>query len=242
MPNRLTTFGKAVTIFNPLKVQRLSHKEARLSPRLFKFLIHTYSSGNWMSVKSIEYIESTLIYALLICVSALSLDIVLPAYPAISTEFSPLTASELQGNILFFVVGMLFGELLSGPLADRLGRRKVILGCAGVFGVGTLICMLSPAYQWLLLGRAIQGTGAAGFKICTRDYPGSSQRRSYGKTDVVGDGDVYFYPFYCACAWLLAGAKLGMAQYLQFFSNICCSDCILVLLATPRDSVWGTQC
>lgn len=112
--------------------------------------------------------ESIFLYALFISVTALSLDIVLPAYPVIAEEFSLRSPTPLQGNILLFVVGMLFGELLSGPLADRLGRRKTMFGCVGVFAAGTGICMAAPNYETLILGRALQGVGAAGFKICTR--------------------------------------------------------------------------
>lgn len=113
-------------------------------------------------------IESIALYALLTAVTALSLDIVLPAYSAIRGDFGGITDQELQRSILLFVGGMLIGELLAGALADRWGRRVALAVSVGVFAAGTLICLLAPSYMWLLVGRVLQGVGAAGQKICTR--------------------------------------------------------------------------
>jgi DHA1 family bicyclomycin/chloramphenicol resistance-like MFS transporter len=113
-------------------------------------------------------IESIALYALLTAVTALSLDIVLPAYSAIRGDFGEIADQELQRSILLFVGGMLIGELLAGALADRWGRRVALAVSVGVFAAGTLICLLAPSYMWLLVGRVVQGLGAAGQKICTR--------------------------------------------------------------------------
>ena len=113
-------------------------------------------------------VESIVLYALLTAVTALSLDIILPAYPAIGNEFSLLGGLDLQSSILLFVGGMLIGELLAGALADRCGRRVTMAASVGVFGAATLVCLLAPTYEWLLAGRVLQGVGAAGQKICTR--------------------------------------------------------------------------
>lgn len=112
-------------------------------------------------------VASITLYALLTAVTALSLDIILPAYSLIGYELG-VTGAGLQHNLLVFVAGMLVGELVSGGLADRYGRRPVLALSAAVFIGGTLVCVFAPTYTWLLVGRLLQGMGAAGQKICTR--------------------------------------------------------------------------
>jgi DHA1 family bicyclomycin/chloramphenicol resistance-like MFS transporter len=112
--------------------------------------------------------ESIALYASLTAVTALSLDIILPVYALLGDEFGLSESVDLQGSILLFIGGMLIGELLAGPLADHCGRRMTLAASVGVFSAGTLACLFAPAYEWLLVGRVLQGVGAAGQKICTR--------------------------------------------------------------------------
>lgn len=127
-------------------------------------------------------VESIVLYASLTAVTALSLDILLPAYTLLGGEFGLNQSTDLQGSILLFIGGMLVGELLAGALADRHGRRVTLAASIGVFVAGTLACLFAPAYEWLLVGRVLQGVGAAGQKICTRAiirdrYSGASMAR-----------------------------------------------------------------
>ena len=56
-------------------------------------------------------------------------------------------------------LGALFGSLIGGELADRLGRKKAVL-CAGVlFSVGALIQSLAPEIAVLVAGRLVIGLG-----------------------------------------------------------------------------------
>ena len=49
-----------------------------------------------------------------------------------------------------------------GFLADRYGRRRILLPCLIIFGVFGLAAGLSPTLGWLLAARIAQGVGAAG--------------------------------------------------------------------------------
>lgn len=111
--------------------------------------------------------ESIALYAFLTAVTALSLDIMLPAYSFIGADLD-VAGTDLQHSLLVFVAGMLLGELVSGGLADRYGRRPVMAASVLVFCVGTLICLLAQTYLGFLFGRLLQGMAAAGQKICTR--------------------------------------------------------------------------
>lgn len=51
--------------------------------------------------------------------------------------------------------------MLSGSLADRLGRRRVFLAGLTLFGSASLLCSLAPGISWLIAFRAIQGIGGS---------------------------------------------------------------------------------
>jgi MFS transporter, DHA1 family, multidrug resistance protein len=124
--------------------------------------IRTLSRRRWKKWEKIA------LYALLISLTAVSIDIVLPAYQILAQEFSLATVTQLQNNILIFIVGMFFGEFIAGFYADIIGRKRTLLVSVAVYLLGTVLCFYAEDYVGLLFGRALQGVGAAGQKVCTR--------------------------------------------------------------------------
>jgi AAHS family 4-hydroxybenzoate transporter-like MFS transporter len=60
------------------------------------------------------------------------------------------------------LVGMMIGALVSGPLADRIGRKPVLVACALVFGAGSLLTATAQSIESLMMWRAITGLGMGG--------------------------------------------------------------------------------
>jgi MFS transporter, AAHS family, 4-hydroxybenzoate transporter len=60
------------------------------------------------------------------------------------------------------LVGMMVGALVSGPLADRIGRKPVLIACALIFGVGSLFTATAQSIESLMAWRAITGLGMGG--------------------------------------------------------------------------------
>jgi AAHS family 4-hydroxybenzoate transporter-like MFS transporter len=76
-------------------------------------------------------------------------------------------AMEISRGVLGSVissglVGMMVGALVSGPLADRIGRKPVLIGCALIFGVGSLLTATAQSVESLMAWRAVTGLGMGG--------------------------------------------------------------------------------
>jgi AAHS family 4-hydroxybenzoate transporter-like MFS transporter len=60
------------------------------------------------------------------------------------------------------LVGMMVGALVSGPLADRIGRKPVLIACALIFGAGSLVTATAQSVESLMAWRVITGLGMGG--------------------------------------------------------------------------------
>lgn len=90
---------------------------------------------------------------------ALSIDMNLPGVPAIESSFQ---AAPGRGalTLSFFFMGFALAPILGGPVADRFGRRPVLLGGLFAFSVAAVACAAAPSLAALLLFRAVQGAAA----------------------------------------------------------------------------------
>jgi MFS transporter, DHA1 family, multidrug resistance protein len=113
----------------------------------------------------ISFFEFVALSAALMALTALSIDIMLPALPAIASALHIVTENDRQLIIILYMAGFALGQLVCGPLSDRLGRKPVLLGGLAVFIVGTCGALAAQSFTWLLLARLIQGIGAASPRI-----------------------------------------------------------------------------
>ena len=94
--------------------------------------------------------------------TALSIDLALPAFPEIRKSFdlSP-DSTEVSALITFFFLGLAVGQLVFGPLSDRFGRKPTLMAGMTVFVAGAVLAALMPTLPGVLIGRALWGFGAA---------------------------------------------------------------------------------
>ncbi|WP_456819786.1 multidrug effflux MFS transporter [Cellulomonas sp. URHB0016] len=120
----------------------------------------------------------------------LSMDLYLPALPALTAELGAAT-STAQLTVTACLVGLALGQLVAGPLSDRLGRRPVLLVGVAAYVATSLLCAASPSVELLVAARFVQGlAGGVGIVIAQaagRDVlDGDRLMRFYGQLTVVG--------------------------------------------------------
>jgi DHA1 family bicyclomycin/chloramphenicol resistance-like MFS transporter len=97
--------------------------------------------------------------ASLVAVGPLTIDMYLPALPGMVDDFST-TTSSVQLTISSFLVGFAVFHLVCGPLADRFGRKPILIGGMGLFVIASLACARADSIENLILFRFLQGVGA----------------------------------------------------------------------------------
>lgn len=103
----------------------------------------------------------------LAAISMLSTNIILPAFAAIGEDLG-VTARELGLTLSSFFITFALGQLVVGPLADRYGRQKLVLGGLSVFVVGTVIAGLASTLDVLIAGRIVQALGVCAASVLSR--------------------------------------------------------------------------
>ena len=97
----------------------------------------------------------------------LCIDMYLPALPDISRDLGA-SASAVQLTLTACLIGISLGQLLFGPLSDRLGRRPPLLAGLAAFIASSVACAFAPNIYFLTGFRLIQGAGGAAGIVIAR--------------------------------------------------------------------------
>jgi EmrB/QacA subfamily drug resistance transporter len=149
------------------------------------------------------------------------------ALPAIAVD---LSASFSAQQWVLSAYAMVLASLLlaGGALGDRYGRRRLfLLGLAG-FGVGSLLCTLAPTTGLLIVGRLVQGAGAAalfpsGLALIAAEFDGPARARAIGVWGASVSGAIALGP-------LLGGILVEVVGWRAQFA-------LAVLLVLPTAAV-----
>ncbi len=122
-------------------------------------------------VDVIQKLNMTKIIILLsfICVASISSVIITPALPILKHVFD-LSDGQLQWVVSIFLIGYIIGQLLYGPLANRLGTIKSLRLGFSINIIGIILCLIGVwqiNYMLLLLGRLVCALGSAAGLACT---------------------------------------------------------------------------
>ena len=103
----------------------------------------------------------------LIAFAPMSIDMYLPALPRMARELHS-TPAAAQLTVAAFFVGLALGQLIYGPLSDRIGRRKPMLAGILLFLVATVGCALAPTMEALIGWRFVQALGGCAGVVVSR--------------------------------------------------------------------------
>jgi MFS transporter, DHA1 family, multidrug resistance protein len=107
---------------------------------------------------------------LLVLVTAIapaSLHILVPSLPLLALVFDA-PAARVQLVLTLFLAGIATGQLVYGPISDRLGRRPVLIAGLVVFLVGTMLCGFAWSLPVLIVGRVLQACGGCAGMVLGR--------------------------------------------------------------------------
>jgi len=109
----------------------------------------------------------TIIIAMMSMIGPFTIDTYLPSFPAIEAEFG-VSRALLSQSLAFYLAAFAISTLVLGPLADRLGRRKVMLGTLLFYIAASIGCAMANDYGSFLLFRLLQGAAAGGGLVAGR--------------------------------------------------------------------------
>jgi DHA1 family bicyclomycin/chloramphenicol resistance-like MFS transporter len=109
----------------------------------------------------------TVLLAALSAIGPLTTDMYLPSLPDIARLLDASTA-QVQLTVSAYLLGFAFGQIFYGPLADRHGRKPVLLGAMALYCVASLACALSTSIEMLIVARALQALGGSGSIVLAR--------------------------------------------------------------------------
>lgn len=109
----------------------------------------------------------------LIALPRVTLDMHLPALPAMADAFQT-SDSQLQLTLTLYALGSAISLLVSGPLTDRFGRRPVLLAGLFLYVLATAACALADNIAVLIIARLFQALGGCCTtvigRVIVRDY------------------------------------------------------------------------
>jgi len=126
-------------------------------------LVRRMTSAN----RAISLREFVALMATLTALAALSIDMVLPALPAIGSSLGVVRENDNQLIVSLLFLGFGLGQLFYGPLSDAVGRKPAAFVGLALFSVGCLLALVSRSFPLILASRFLQGVGVAGPRTIT---------------------------------------------------------------------------
>lgn len=112
-------------------------------------------------------LEFILLMAMLMSISALTIDAMLPALAQIGNSLGVEDPNDNQLIVGSVFLGMAIGLFLYGPISDSYGRKPAIFLGGGIFLAGCLLSIFAQNFDQMLVARVLQGAGAASCRVVT---------------------------------------------------------------------------
>jgi MFS transporter, DHA1 family, multidrug resistance protein len=169
------------------------------------------------------------VLAALAATGTLATNILLPSLPKMAASLNVTTAAVTSAITIFLAVFAL-GQLVVGPISDRVGRRWPVLLGFIIFFAGSVWCGLANDLANLLIGRIVQAAGACATSVLSRAiardlFSGSALARAMalimiamaaapGFSPLLGGTLDYYFGWRSGFALVATFAALGAVAYL----------------------------
>ncbi|WP_111858371.1 multidrug effflux MFS transporter [Acinetobacter sp. CFCC 10889] len=122
-----------------------------------------------------------LLLALFTSLGPLSIDMYLPALPQMAQDFN-VSTQQVANSLPAYFFGLAVGQLIYGPISDRIGRKKPLYFGMTLFACASLLCVLANDQWSLIAARVLQALGGCVGVVMARaairdklDIQGSAQ-------------------------------------------------------------------
>lgn len=110
--------------------------------------------------------EFVVMISVVMALTALAIDLMLPAFPEIRAAFGLAPdATDVAAIVTTFFIGLAIGMLFMGLLADRYGRKRILYLGFGMYALGAVGAAVAPSLELLLASRVFWGIGAAAPRV-----------------------------------------------------------------------------
>jgi DHA1 family bicyclomycin/chloramphenicol resistance-like MFS transporter len=125
------------------------------------------SANAWVSSthRPMGFREFVAIVAAIMALNPLAMDLMLPGLPDVAKAFNISNVNHAQAVLSVFLTGFGAGQFVIGPLADRFGRRPILIGGLVIYGIASLLAIIAPSFETLLLARFLQGLSTAAARV-----------------------------------------------------------------------------
>jgi DHA1 family bicyclomycin/chloramphenicol resistance-like MFS transporter len=168
----------------------------------------------------------TVLLGVLAALPPLSIDMGLPAFPAIGISLNASPAA-LGLTLSLFMLGYATSQLAFGPFSDRYGRKPVLLVGCGLFVFANAACAIAPSINALVASRFFAGAGAgAGMTLMlamVRDlFEGATARAQLSYINLVMTIAPMIAP-------TIGGGVLAIANWRAIYGILAVGGLVLVL-------------
>ena len=114
------------------------------------------------SLLTISHREFVFLMASCMGMAALSIDLMLPAFPDMRSDFGlPADSTQTAWVITAFFLGLAGGQLFYGPMSDRYGRKPMLYVGLTLLVIGASLAAVAPSLTAVIICRVLWGLGAA---------------------------------------------------------------------------------
>jgi DHA1 family bicyclomycin/chloramphenicol resistance-like MFS transporter len=108
-----------------------------------------------------------LFLTLLAALGTLATNMYLASFPSLGRDLAASPA-QVKFTLTVFLFGFAAGQLIIGPLSDRLGRRPLLLGGLALYAIASALCAVAANIESMLLFRVMQAIGACTASVLAR--------------------------------------------------------------------------